>query len=714
MAESAPPAAVVFDDEAGAGDGVPAGDASSPAATGLSRIFAWFGDRVMLADDDAAARTRKLAVGATAAAGLVFATINLVQEAARGEVRGMELYWLWLPLCWAHALGALLHLFATREVSSMCLKMHLVAMVVWSALCDVHQASWLAPSAGPLFMIALGILAAGRLSSGFTIALLAAVVAWQCVMYAEQLSRYGLFDLWGTATPAQRRGVCECAAPPCAVPAAAGTRSWLMLLCGIVGNFWAMRAFVTGRDRAAQTVLIAAAVADALAAFELDRAAELLDAHGGAMPAEAYAPLAALLANLGISRPYLPRGLFDDFDGEAKVEPSPLCAIGDASLPVSDASGIRPQLSVAMLSGAHSYGSPTTHGSEGTPPSSGEPFRPRVPSARRQSIRSLVSTSSTLTLTSPQFGRAALQLGAVSPHGRGLGSTRLRQQLIEAGVSVLHVSVVWRNAAEASRAEFVKRHTRLVTAVVEAVGARRGVVDGFEGDAVRASFNVAKKTFCHADNAVASAKTCLAELDSAVAVCTAAVASGPALVGHLGTAEVKRSVILGPLLHHAASLARYACVQQHAAVCNAAVAKDAAVTHALKLLCDTAVFDVGDPAPQQVYEVQLGDDHVHVDQEWMYSLESSPARQWDSYNAAAQAVLAGAPAAEAAEKHGLPEELTAVLMRDAAAAVTVDFRPSILHDKRGEGGRTLSLRLSGLEASQLPAWSPLASPFDSP
>eukprot|EP00665_Eupelagonemidae_sp_cell47_P017715 gene17715-biopygen11956 len=155
----------------------------------------------------------------------------------------------------------------------------------------------------------------------------AAVLAWLIVERVEAASRFGLYratcfgdDAFCAEVKTEFGGDnevipnCNCAAPPCAQPAAGAIMGWISMALVFVVDYVLTRGFATRmRDReAALEASIDAAedVGIALAAYDTDAARALVDGgEGEALPPRLRRALRELVDNLQSYRPFLPQSV---------------------------------------------------------------------------------------------------------------------------------------------------------------------------------------------------------------------------------------------------------------------------------------------------------------------------------------------------------------------------------------------------------------------
>ncbi|KAJ9457801.1 Receptor-type adenylate cyclase A [Diplonema papillatum] len=171
----------------------------------------------------------------------------------------------------------------------------------------------------PLFVLILDLLLVSR-ARRLAIAVVYLVVLWLVAITAEQAWRFGLFDLPGLLPYSRRIEAIEeeyvCDKPPCALGLKTANTLTTQLAIFIL-DFILTRYFcdqmVSERARMETAVHAANDIASALAAFDLPRAQESLNAASSRnMPIQLTEALEKLLENLSTYRPYLPDAIFND------------------------------------------------------------------------------------------------------------------------------------------------------------------------------------------------------------------------------------------------------------------------------------------------------------------------------------------------------------------------------------------------------------------
>ena len=192
--------------------------------------------------------------------------------------------------------------------------------------------------------------------------------------------------------------------------------------------------------------------------------------------------------------------------------------------------------------------------------------------------------------------------------------------------------------------KFTEIFSELLSATLSAVESRRGSVDVFVGDKVFGSFNTVRPCSSHACSALSAAKAVIGT-HGMETVINIAAASGRVHCGDVGCATMRRFGLIGPLLSQLRVLERCGAGISKQVLCTAATFREAECSHQMRLLPRRVV----DATPQGNFvaaEVMLaeseglGDGEGGSGLEWLYAI-GERVREWEGYNAAVRAYLAG-------------------------------------------------------------------------
>eukprot|EP01063_Lacrimia_lanifica_P015992 TRINITY_DN2261_c1_g3_i1.p1 TRINITY_DN2261_c1_g3~~TRINITY_DN2261_c1_g3_i1.p1 ORF type:complete len:807 (+),score=233.15 TRINITY_DN2261_c1_g3_i1:84-2504(+) len=146
-------------------------------------------------------------------------------------------------------------------------------------------------------------------------------VAWLVLSEVESFARFGLWDIAGSPTQANRQtDFCGCDTLPCAQPASRSLGDFTVAAITVVLTYHMTLSFVDKinqeKEKTKRALQVAEDVAEKLAAFDLIAARERLDAacEEGSLSAPFYDVFENLLNNLAGYRPYLPVSLLGGCD----------------------------------------------------------------------------------------------------------------------------------------------------------------------------------------------------------------------------------------------------------------------------------------------------------------------------------------------------------------------------------------------------------------
>eukprot|EP01063_Lacrimia_lanifica_P015591 TRINITY_DN22295_c0_g1_i1.p1 TRINITY_DN22295_c0_g1~~TRINITY_DN22295_c0_g1_i1.p1 ORF type:complete len:698 (+),score=140.63 TRINITY_DN22295_c0_g1_i1:43-2094(+) len=608
--------------------------AGSNAFRGAMRALQSVLERTFTPDDDGTAKIRKTALllFACTSSTLVFSN-QMVRLATRGIIDGEGLYWVWTCCVMVLNLSTLASLFVRRRMGDVEFVCWAVGIYLCGVMFDLHQAAGMQARAAPCFVVVLDVALVGRMPEQQAVRLALCVVAWMILMEVELISRFGLLDVWGTATVEQRHEMCSCATPPCGPP------HWIEALTGsqtaafiFILDFLITRRFASQvreeEEGMRHAVAAAKDITAALARFDLVAATASLDVHRGWLTEELLASFETLVANLGSYKPYLPPSCLPIADSELADE-------------LDRESVVSHESSFNMMRVDSSF-DPSRHEQE---PSScmfgAVPSSTGTSSSSRSS--SSVSGASSEPPASPhtQFSPATRRLAhTVSASFRiGVHMSARPAGLRYTKMSLLNVTAQLPPLAPPQM--FIDSHEAFLIAVLTAVAAFRGMVDTFVANRLTATFNATRPAATHAKNAASAA----ARLSAFPGVqLTGAVAMGVAAVGILGTETMRRQSIVGPLPTLASDLERFALACGCDWVCNRMVFIECALELRLRVLLDR-MSGAGE-VQKEVYEImgegrkaadlseQGSVGHQREGAEWMYELEHSLGKEWEAYNAA--------------------------------------------------------------------------------
>eukprot|EP01061_Rhynchopus_euleeides_P018089 TRINITY_DN2991_c1_g1_i7.p1 TRINITY_DN2991_c1_g1~~TRINITY_DN2991_c1_g1_i7.p1 ORF type:complete len:614 (+),score=144.25 TRINITY_DN2991_c1_g1_i7:217-1842(+) len=375
----------------------------------------------------------------------------------------------------------------------------------------------------PVFVLLADLSLVIGLGRWFATGLIAVATLWVVVATLEQLYRFGLFDLPGSAPDWYRwelaRDHVRCTDPPCTFQVNKSIIEASASLVVLLVDFAATRSFADTAEKEqaamAHTIKTVEAIAKLLAGYDVDTVAEMLqEAEAeGRLPAAMHEALHRLEQNLRAYRPYLPKSCLPAQDCD------------------NDAQDVMSQLSLSgRSSSSHTAGT-------------GEDIQDVHGAAKL--LGALKTVRATMVVVNT---RNALPCLGQDPH------------------------------------TFTSFFNMLLTNTMSAVESRRGLVDMFIGDRILASFNTSRPCLVHGTAAVgavqdvvravrsnATRRVSNTECDSGAGACAAqnivkplsnenndgnsegplrvniGAASGRVLCGDTGCLEMRRFSLLGVL-----------------------------------------------------------------------------------------------------------------------------------------------------------------------
>ena len=177
----------------------------------------------------------------------------------------------------------------------------------------------------PLLVLVIDMLLVMQVPARYSLGLVCFIVIWLILLGVEESFRFGLFDLPGLPAQEGEYGRqyfhdmrYDCATLPC--PVKFPSSSLLGSLTVFVIDFIVTRGFAHEvlKEQASmeRTINTVQEIASLLASYDVEKVAELLEAHRDELPEGMSAALRALEKNLRKYRPYLPAALFEvDEDG---------------------------------------------------------------------------------------------------------------------------------------------------------------------------------------------------------------------------------------------------------------------------------------------------------------------------------------------------------------------------------------------------------------
>ena len=178
----------------------------------------------------------------------------------------------------------------------------------------------------PLLVLVIDMFLVMQVPARYTVWFVSGTVFWLIVCAAEESFRFGLFDLPGLVPQEgmngrrslwEEQGACE--AMPC--PASFPPKSFAPAVCVFVVDFVVTRGFAHEvlKEQASmeRTINAVQEIASLLAGYDVEKVAELLEAHREDLPEGMIAALRALEENLRMYKAYLPKTCLPFEEGDS-------------------------------------------------------------------------------------------------------------------------------------------------------------------------------------------------------------------------------------------------------------------------------------------------------------------------------------------------------------------------------------------------------------
>ena len=212
----------------------------------------------------------------------------------------------------------------------------IVVLAVSIVATDIHMHASSSTSIWPMFVLLADFSLLMRLGQGFALCLVLFTALWLVVVQVETVTRFGMFDLPGTPTDAERRSELQdrhmCDHPPCARSVQSLVFDGAICLLVLAVDFIATRGFADEAEREqasmAHTIDVVETIAQLLAGYDVDTVATMLEEMEGRLPAKMHSALQHLEQNLRVYRPYLPAILLEQVRGETEPVCQPVAAPG--------------------------------------------------------------------------------------------------------------------------------------------------------------------------------------------------------------------------------------------------------------------------------------------------------------------------------------------------------------------------------------------------
>ena len=262
--------------------------------------------------------------------------------------------------------------------------------------------------------------------------------------------------------------------------------------------------------------------------------------------------------------------------------------------------------------------------------------------------RSMSCSSDTPTIKSTTIAKQSTNsTPTASSNGASL-NTAVKMLTRKVTMLSLNVMGFQKLVGTQSTDELLAKHGRIVSAVSDACVDFRGVMDGFQGDRFLISFNAVTRAGNHAALAAYSAAAVSSGVWSEMSLLmTSGIASGPALVGNMGSAATKRFTVLSPMVNYAVLLERlgkkYSSFAGPVTMSGGAAMLDLDANFDLLTLDAIAIPTIkGDNATRRILVCAVMAAKEAAADEWMYEMaEGSKGSPYTACNEAFDLYLRG-------------------------------------------------------------------------
>ena len=591
----------------------------------------------------------------------------------------------YVVLAWALLLLA--YQRATRSASQGFMLMCVLLWTLGMTFIDLNTAVY-RHRHWPVMIVQIDVLLLMGAPEGVSRCVVAWVSLYLVMTQTEEWLRYGLFDIPGMVDYEDRTSHCTCPKPPCATKLQSSMGSLFSMLSVFLLDYYITRGFArrleSEKSRVLASVHAAEHVARCLASFDLAAADSYLNSNASDLPFELDRSLRGILQHLRAYKPYLPQSMLLT-ESHHPPEDTPLHNIVTLQPPTAPFASSRGSSCSSMSGGRPGTPIPQAHGGGGggtsgssvcgsSVNSSGMPLAPR--GSR--------SSNASLALCPPAMG---------APVGLRKAYTTL-------------LCLGFRPTAQDFRAH-VPLHSEFLSLVMTHAAEGKGIVDSFSAEKVGVSFNASRSSPQHPRRAVEAAVRSVESAAERGWQVTAGVASGAALVGVLGSTEMRRHSVAGVLSAVCGGTERACGVLGRQLLCSPKTASDVLHCVSVRLLLHRVVFDDaecgrvcerdrGEKLDEKVYEVMWDGDEVDgmmaeagcggsgaaasADErrcEWMYELAQSCTMEWEDYNNVALAYHTLGPEAALVACKELSGEQAAVFRAEVREALTIDYTPTV-------------------------------------
>eukprot|EP00659_Diplonema_papillatum_P023439 gene23439-biopygen5520 len=490
----------------------------------------------------------------------------------------------------------LMSVFYLKHMSDRTACAWFVGAVFFLFLGDLDLAAAMADRSWPILVLLTDIALVCNLPLKLSTWMVAMGVAWLVVTEAEEVFRFGLYDVALTDPYSVRVAQCACSRPPCKKSIDEGVQALLRSASVFVIDFLITRSFArklcAEKEKMQTSIEAARDISKLLVRFQLAEAEALLqkcskhsDDAGEKQPEipdEFVVVLSDLLSNLKRYEPFLPQSCFRYAEDDSNGSPE---------------------------SPATEHQECLFHASASSP--STVDLRPRR-SFYDEYIRRTVSI-------------VALNLRGL--HGL-LESCALGSDTKKLGDND-------------SRSNIVSLQRSLLSVTVQSVGNSKGIVDFFMGDHVACSWNASRPCVSHRNMSVLAAYEIGVGLQKTNVMTHCGVSSGEALCGNVGTETLRRYNIVGQVYSLAHTIVSVARDWEIKLLIDTTVAKDVMTAYEVVAVPEKLIYCKGlTSLPLILWKVERANQGVEG-AEWMYTVQSPKMMQVNFMNTLTVAYLKG-------------------------------------------------------------------------
>ena len=223
-----------------------------------------------------------------------------------------DLQWNTVAIILALLIGMVnvIWLLTKKSIPNWFLTIFFITLVVIVAILDYHGASQQKLRCWPAFLCVLNLGLALSISARLELAVLSMILVWFLVIFIEDTSRFGLYDIPLTASQASRREFCDCSLMPCKRSFAPELVNLLMMATILLVDYYTtvrfLRKLRTEQQKTKASVDTACRISSCLSVLDLDEAESSLKHSSELLPLELHEAFIEILDILKQSLQYLP------------------------------------------------------------------------------------------------------------------------------------------------------------------------------------------------------------------------------------------------------------------------------------------------------------------------------------------------------------------------------------------------------------------------